>query len=88
MENFETMTLPQKIKKIEEVVQREIRPSLQADGGDMEVIDIKETFGQQEIYIRYLGACGSCPSSSGGTLFAIQGTLQELVHPNIKVLPV
>ena len=45
-----------------------IRPSLQADGGDLHVVGLAGNF----LSIHYQGACGSCPSSISGTLAAIE----------------
>lgn len=70
---------------IEEILDRTIRPGLQADGGDLEVIKIKDN----EVHILYQGACGGCPSAMMGTLDAIQGILQnELQNPDLVVIPI
>ena len=57
------------------------------DGGDMEIIDIKENGVNTDLYIRYLGACSGCASASTGTLFAIEGILKQKLDPNLRVLP-
>lgn len=73
------------IEAIEEILDRTIRPGLQADGGDIEILD----FSNDELKVMYQGACGGCPSSMGGTLDAIQGILRhELGNENIVVSPV
>jgi len=54
----------------------------------MEVIDIKTTDEYIDVYIRYLGACNGCASSSTGTLYAIESTLKEKLSKNIRVLPI
>jgi NifU-like protein len=41
-----------------------------------------------DVYIRYLGACSGCASSSTGTLFAIEAVLQEKLSKNIRILPI
>lgn len=46
------------IQKINEVLD-EIRPTLQADGGDVEFIDYKDGI----VMVRMKGACGNCPMS-------------------------
>lgn len=70
---------------IEEILDRTIRPGLQADGGDIEVIE----FTNNELKITYQGACGGCPSSMMGTLDAIQGILRnELGNEAIVVTPI
>ena len=85
---FDKMTIVQRIKAVDAVIDEYIRPMLIMDGGDMEIIDIKENIPYYDIYIRYLGACGSCASGSTGTLYAIESTLKAKVDENIRVLPV
>jgi len=85
---FAQMTLVQKLKKVEEVLDENIRQMLIMDGGNMEVLDIKENGGHIDIYIRYLGACSGCASSATGTLYAIEATLKDKLDENIRVLPI
>ena len=87
--SFEEMTVVQKLKEIEAVIDENIRPMLIMDGGNMEILDIKEgDEGVTDVYIRYLGACSGCASSSTGTLFAIEAVLQEKLSKNIRILPI
>ena len=86
--SFDKMTIVQRIKAVDVVIDEYIRPMLVMDGGDMEIIDIKENLPYYDIYIRYLGACGTCASGSTGTLYAIESTLKAKVDENIRVLPV
>ncbi len=85
---FKEMTIVQKIKAVDKVIDDNIRQMLIMDGGDMEILDIKENGENIDIYIRYLGACNGCAASSTGTLFAIESTLKEKLDPNIRVLPI
>ncbi|WP_294950996.1 iron-sulfur cluster assembly scaffold protein [Sulfurovum sp.] len=86
--SFKEMTIVQKIKAVDKAVDENIRQMLIMDGGDMEILDIKENGENIDIYIRYLGACNGCASSSTGTLFAIENILKEKLDPNIRVLPI
>ena len=86
--SFDKMTIVQRIKAVDAVIDEYIRPMLVMDGGDMEIIDIKENLPHYDIYIRYLGACGSCASGTTGTLYAIESTLRQKVDEGIRVLPV
>jgi NifU-like protein len=86
--DFETMTLVQKIKAIDSVIDESIRQFLVMDGGDMEVVDIKDSGDNIDVYIRYLGACSGCASSSTGTLYAIEATLKEKLSQKVRVLPI
>ncbi len=73
--------LSQELQDIEEIIDNTIRPGLQGDGGDVECLDYKDN----TLIIRYQGACGTCPSSTAGTLNAIKGILQEQYNPAIEV---
>ncbi len=70
------------IDEIEEILDRTIRPGLQADGGDIEIVDFKDNV----VTISYEGACGSCPSSMYGTLDAIYSILRAEFHPELDIM--
>ena len=86
--SFEKMTLVQRIKAIDAILDSDIRPMLVMDGGNMEIIDIKENLPHFDLYIRYLGSCSGCSSGSTGTLYAIESVLQQKIDENIRVLPI
>ena len=86
--DFAQMTVVQRLKAVDKVIDDNIRQMLIMDGGDMEILDIKENGAHFDIYIRYLGACSGCASSSTGTLFAIENILKEKLDENIRVLPI
>lgn len=69
------------ILKIDEILNNTIRPGLQMDGGDIQIIG----YDGNILSVNYQGACGSCPSSSMGTLKAIEGILREQYDPEILV---
>ena len=82
---FDGYTLVKKIGMIDQVIDDKIRDYLQGDGGDLDLIDVKETNGMTDVYISWLGACGSC-ESSGGTLASIQRILNgQLETHSIRV---
>ena len=73
------------VSQIDEILDRTVRPGLQADGGDLEVISVEDN----QVKISYQGACGGCPSATTGTLEAIENILQhEMKQPNLTVIPV
>ncbi len=84
---FKQMDTEEKRAAIEIVIDRHIRHMLVMDGGDMEILDIKDNGENTDIYIRYLGACNGCASASTGTLFAIEGILKQKLDENIRVVP-
>ena len=86
--SFKEMSLVQRLKGVEKVLEEEIRPMLAADGGSLEIVDIKDSDGYTDIYINYLGACRGCAASKSGTLYAIQNFLNQKLHESIRVFPV
>ena len=73
------------ILKVEAILDRTVRPGLQADGGDLEVLSVQG----DEVRISYQGACGGCPSAMMGTLEAIENILRhETGWQNLKVIPI
>jgi Fe-S cluster biogenesis protein NfuA len=73
--------LSPEILEIETILDKTIRPGLQGDGGDLQCI----SFEDNVLIIRYQGACGTCPSSSTGTLEAIRGILRDEYNEGIEV---
>lgn len=75
------LTNLQRISLIQETIEREIRPHLKADGGDVELIDID----RNKVYVKFLGTCLGCPST-GVTLKAlVESKLKEFVEEDIIV---
>jgi len=71
----------QKIRMIEETIEREIRPSLKHDGGDIELIDV---IGNRVI-VATRGACASCQASNMTLKNCVEIKLRELVWPELVV---
>ncbi len=76
------MTQIQKIKKIEEIVEREIRPVLKRDGGDLELIDVRG----DEVVIAFRGVCAGCASSAFTRKALVEAKLREFVLPTLTVV--
>jgi Fe-S cluster biogenesis protein NfuA len=77
-------TLPEPMRRIEQILDETVRMHLQGDGGDIEVLK----YENHQLEVRYQGACGTCPSSVGGTLEAIQGIMRDQFDPELIVVPV
>ncbi len=63
---------------IEKALQK-IRPALQADGGDIELIDVVDGV----VKVRLTGACGGCPMSQMTLKHGVERVLKEEV-PEVK----
>jgi NifU-like protein len=85
-EKFSTMTIIQKHKMIEDLLDAKIRPALGRDGGSVEVIDITVEGEGVFVKIRYGGACSGCASADTGTLMFIEESLRNEVDPSIRVV--
>jgi Fe-S cluster biogenesis protein NfuA len=72
---------PEVLSKINALLDDRVRPALAGDGGGLQVMGLEG----KVLYIRYEGACGSCPSSTSGTLMAIQNLLQSEVDEDLVV---
>jgi len=62
-----------------------IRPAVQADGGDVELVDV---LPDGTVHIRFHGACHGCPSSTMTLQDGIERNLRERVPEVTRVLPV
>jgi len=78
------LTNLQKITAIQQVIEAEIRPILQAEGGDIELHDVDG----DRVLVQLQGACGSCPSSTETLKYSVEARLQERVLPTLTVVAV
>ena len=66
-------------EKVEEVL-NQVRPYLQADGGDVELVDVEE---DGTVKVKLKGACGSCPMATMTLKMGIEKTLKAKI-PEVK----
>jgi Fe-S cluster biogenesis protein NfuA len=62
-----------------------IRPAVQADGGDIELVDVTR---DGTVQIRFHGACHGCPSSTMTLQHGIERNIREKIPEVTKVIPV
>lgn len=67
--------------KVEEILAK-IRPALQADGGDIELVDITD---DGTVKVRLQGSCAGCPMSQMTLKNYVEATLKDNI-PEIKVV--
>jgi NifU-like protein len=75
------LTNIQKIKLIEETLEREIRPALKKDGGDIELLDVDGN----HVFVKLRGTCAACKASQVTLKHYVESKLRELVTPEIVV---
>ena len=67
-----TIIMEEEVKKVLDAV----RPALQADGGDVELIEVT---ADGVVKVRLKGACGSCPMSQMTLKMGIERKLREMI---------
>ena len=72
-----------RLEKINAVLDEQIRPYLQNDGGDLHVMGLEGN----KLSVHYQGACGSCPSSLSGTLAGIENLVRQ-IEPDLEVVAI
>ena len=71
----------QKMKLIEETFEREIKPSLRADGGDIDLIDVEGN----KVVVALRGLCSNCPSAENTLKEYVEKKLKELISDELIV---
>lgn len=75
------LTNLQRMQKVMQVLEEEIRPSLRKDGGDIELMDVEG----RKVLVALRRACAGCPSSRLTLTDFVERKLRELVEPDITV---
>lgn len=71
-------------EQVEEVL-KVVRPQLQADGGDIELVDVSE---DGVVQVKLLGTCNGCPMSQLTLAWGVERILKERVPGVTRVVPV
>ena len=78
---FADLTIVEKIKRIEKVLEEDVRPQLNMDGGNVELIDVNGTV----VKVRLLGMCSGCLAADATLKGFIEKTLKEKLDPSITI---
>lgn len=71
-------------KKVDKVVDEYVRPMLKRDGGDVEIVDIKDAL----VYCRLKGACAGCAGAAQTLKLMVEQTLKDQVDERVRVIEV
>jgi NFU1 iron-sulfur cluster scaffold homolog, mitochondrial len=69
-----------RLVEINRMLDEQVRPYLLADGGGLKVVSLKGNV----LKVHYQGACGTCPTATTGTLYAIE-SMAKRIDPNIRI---
>ncbi|MBW2604243.1 MAG: Fe-S cluster assembly protein NifU [Deltaproteobacteria bacterium] len=75
------LTNIQKIRLIEETLEREIKPALKKDGGNIELVDVDGN----NVFVKLQGTCATCSASQITLKHYVESKLRELVAPELLV---
>ena len=78
---FNSLTTVQKVFRVQEVIDKEIRPLLEHDGGSIELVDLNGN----TVTVRLKGRCSSCPSAGVTLKYTVQDKLREFVSTDLVV---
>ncbi len=78
---YEQMTLVEKIKSIESVLETDVRPKLNLDGGSVELVDLAGS----TVKVRLTGMCSGCAGAQGTLKNFIEKTLKDKISPSLTV---
>lgn len=79
--DFSRMTVVEKIRQIEKILNEEVNPKLKSDGGWLELVDIKDN----KVQVRFLGMCSHCPSSVQTLKGVVEKELRDKLAKYIEV---
>ena len=82
VDDFNSLSVVQKVIKVQSVIDREIRPQLEHDGGDIELVDIQGT----QAIVRLKGHCASCMAAKVTLKNLVEAKLREFVSDSIEVV--
>lgn len=75
------LSLTQKILKIGKVIEQQISPQLQKDGGDIELVDVEGN----KVKVKLIGVCSSCKNASMTIKGFVESVLRDKIDSAIEV---
>ncbi|MEZ4322990.1 MAG: NifU family protein [Myxococcota bacterium] len=69
----DTAGAPLTVEQVEALFEDMVRPALQSDGGDIDLVKVEDN----DVYVRLVGACSSCPSSTVTMKMGVERLLAE-----------
>jgi NifU-like protein len=78
---FLSLPLIQRVLKIQEIIDNEVKPMLAQDGGSIELVDLKDN----EVFVKLTGRCASCPSAGITLKKGVEAILKDCIFPEIIV---
>jgi NifU-like protein len=78
---WKELTYIERIQRIEDVLEHDLRPAIRTDGGDIKLLDLKDN----RVRVSLHGHCKSCHSASSTLKMGVERRLQEVIWPELEV---
>jgi len=78
---WKELTYAERLQRIEEVLEHDLRPAIRTDGGDIKLLDLKEN----RVLVSLHGHCKNCHSATSTLKMGVEKRLQEAVWPELEV---
>ena len=75
------MTFAQKVMKVQRVIDEDIRPMLERDGGSIELVDLSDN----TVIVKLKGRCAACPNSKITIRNTVESKIKEFVSKDLIV---
>ncbi len=81
-EDFEKLSLVKKVLRVQDIIDREIKPVLERDGGSIELVDLNGN----EVQVRLQGICATCPNSKLTLKRFVEAKIHEFISDKLTVV--
>lgn len=78
---WKDLTYIERIQRLEDVLEHDLRPAIRTDGGDIKLLDLKDN----KVLVSLHGHCKTCHSASSTLKMGVERRLQEAVWPELEV---
>jgi len=78
---FDQLSMVQRVFKVQEILDKEIKPLLEKDGGSIELVDL----AGHKVTVKLQGRCAGCPASGVTIKHTVEDKLREFVCPELVV---
>ena len=80
-DDFQSLSTVKKVFRVQEIIDREIKPLLEHDGGSIELVDMVGN----KVVVRLAGRCSSCPAAGVTLKHTVEDKLREFASPELVV---
>ena len=80
--DWSKLSIVRRIKLVEKILDEQVRPTLHADGGDVELVDVDGN----TVRVSFIGMCSGCAGAAMTLNLLVAKSLQEAIDPSLQVV--